>query len=123
MKKGKLDNETEVLIKVPNLKNIPPGCRHLVNHGDVVYVVPGDGACCPNCAAAFLFHDEVFGPKLRRKMNGFFVKHYKKKYQDICPCSEETPFVRMTSSGQVEYKDPEELFKFLLSCDKKSDYM
>ena len=122
-KKRKLSNENEVLFKVPNLKTIPPGCQHLVNPGDIVYVVPGDGACCPNCAAAFFFHDEVFGPKLRRKMNEFFVKHYQKKYKDICPCSDETPFVRNTSSGEVTYTDPEELFKFLMSGDKKSDYM
>ena len=123
MKKRKLSNENEEILKIPNLKNIPPGCCHLVNDGDLVYVVPGDGACGPNSAAAFFFHDEVFGPKLRRRMNEFFVKHYKKRYQDICPCSVDTPFVRMTSSGPVEYTDPEELFKFLLSSDKKSDFM
>ena len=69
IKKHKLSNEDEVLFKAPNLKNIPPGCRHLVNQGDVVYVVPGHGACCPNCATAFFFNDEVFGSKLRRRMN------------------------------------------------------
>ena len=57
-------DENEVL-QVPNLKQVPLACSHLVNNGDVVYVVPGDGACCPNCAAAFFFQDEVFGTKLR----------------------------------------------------------
>ena len=123
MKKGKFPKDDEVLSEAPNLKKIPSGCEHLVNPGDVVYVVPGDGACCPNCAAAFFFHDEIFGPKLRRKMNEFFVKHYERKYKEICPCSKESPFVRMTASGEVKYEDPGELFKFLLSCDKKSDYM
>ena len=62
IKKRKLSNGNEVLFKVPNLKNIPPGCRHLVNQGDIAYVFPGDVACYPNCAAAFFFYDEVFGP-------------------------------------------------------------
>ena len=115
-----VNKESKAACAVPNLKSVPQGCRHLVNEGDVVYVVPGDGACCPNCAAAFFFHDEVFGPKLRMRMNQFFVKHWKTKYQSICPCSQETPFVRMTSEGEVSYNDPEELFKYLLSENKKT---
>ena len=58
-KRESVTKECEVTFKVPNLKSVPHGCLHLVNEGDVVYVVPGDGACCPNCAAAFLFQDEV----------------------------------------------------------------
>ena len=37
-----------------------------------MYIVPGDGACAPNSAAAFFFQDEVFGLKLRKTMNQFF---------------------------------------------------
>ena len=44
-------------------------------------MVPGDGACAPNCAAAFFFQDEVFGPKLRKIMNCFQAKYWFKKYQ------------------------------------------
>ena len=100
-----------VVSKVPNLKDVPAGCRQHVNDGDLVYVVPGDGACCPNCAAAFFFQDEVFGPKLRMRMNEFFVKHWKRKYKTLCPCSTEEPFVRKTQNGEVSYTEPEELFK------------
>ena len=115
--------ESKVSYKVPNIKDVPHGCTHLVNKGDAVYVVPGDGACFPNCASAFLFQDEVFGPNLRKAMNRFFVKHWYRKYQHICPCSKDTPFVRNTSKGPVKYTDPEELFKYLLSDDEKTIYM
>ena len=69
--------------KFPNLRDIPENCKHLVNKGDVLYVVPGDGCCGPNCAAALLFGDEIFGPKLRRRMNLFFAKHWHTRYQYI----------------------------------------
>ena len=55
--------------EIPNLKEVPGNCKHLVTEGDLVYVVPGDGCCGPNCAAAFLFQDEVYGPALRKRMN------------------------------------------------------
>lgn len=58
---------------VPNIIEVPKNCRALVDKNDVVYQVPGDGACGPNCGAAFLFEDEVFGPKLRKNMNNFFA--------------------------------------------------
>ena len=59
--------------RIPNIKNIPEDCKNLFNDDDVIYVVPGDGACGPNSAAAHLFGDEVFGPKLRKQMNSFFL--------------------------------------------------
>ena len=51
--------------QIPNIKEVPNNCKHLVNADDVMYVVPGNGSCGPNCASALLFGDEVFGPKLR----------------------------------------------------------
>ena len=123
-KKKEPDTKSQAVYKIPNLKNIPHGCRHLVKEGDLVYEVPGDGACYPNSSAAFIFHhDEVFGPKLRKRINNFFVIHCKSKYQSICLCSEETPFIRMTSKGEVKYEDPEKLFEFPLSHDEKATYM
>ena len=124
-KKKKLEEqaESETKYRVPNIKEVPQCCQHLVNQGDVVFVVPGDGACGPNCASAFFFHDEVFGPKLRKRMNQFFVKHWRLKYKSLSPCSEDDPFERMTKYGPVRYTDPEELFKFLLSDDQKASYM
>ena len=70
-------------MKVPNIRNIPENCAHLVNKDDLLYVGPGDGCCGPNCAAAFLFHDEVFGPNLRKRMNQFQAKHWYNRYQYI----------------------------------------
>ena len=60
---------SEIMGDVPNVKEVPQTVKHLVKQGDVVYQVPGNGACFPNSAAAFFFHDEVFGPKLRKRMN------------------------------------------------------
>ena len=48
--------------RIPNIKNIPEDYKNLFNDDDIIYVVPGDGACGPNSAAAHLFGDEVFGP-------------------------------------------------------------
>ena len=64
---------SEIMGDVPNVKEVPQTVKHLVKQGDVVYQVPGNGACFPNSAAAFFFHDEVFGPKLRKRMNEFLL--------------------------------------------------
>ena len=61
---------------ITNIKDVPKNCKHLVKANDVLYIVPGDG-----CGAAFLFHDEVFGPKLRRKMNIYMAKHWNVCYK------------------------------------------
>jgi hypothetical protein len=65
-KKKKLKARTKAVssgktkFPVLNIKDIPENCKHLVNIDDVLYVVPGDGCCGPNCGAAFLFSDEVY---------------------------------------------------------------
>ena len=64
-----------------NIRPVPENCKHLVSIDDVLYVVPGDGCCGPNCAAAFLFHDEVYGPRLRKTMNIFMAEHWYDRYQ------------------------------------------
>ena len=109
-------------LSIPNIRNIPQNCKHLVQKGDVLYVVPGDGCCGPNCAAAHLFQDELFGPKLRRRMNLFFAKHWYKKYQFVSQCSVDHSFVRKHRDGDVNYTDPEELIKFL-ETSSKADHM
>ena len=106
--------------QVLNIRDVPENCNHLVNIDDVLYVVPGDGCCGPNCGAAFLFSDEVYGPKLRRKMNIFMAKHWDRKYKYITNCSEETPFFRKMKGGKAEYTDPSELLKFLRESDEGS---
>ena len=115
-KKGKakvkvsIDGET---FNVPNIRNIPENCKHLVQKGDILYVVPGDGCCGPNCAAAFLFQDEIFGPKLRIRMNLFFAKHWDSRYQYISQCSPGHPFKRKIKGHEIEFTDPQNLIKFL----------
>ena len=104
----------EVFLTVPNIRNIPDNCKHLVNKDDVLYLVPGDGCCGPNCASAFLFQDEVYGPKLRRQMNIFFADHWYDRYQYVTQCSEDHPFVRkLGGGGEANYTDPQELIKYL----------
>ena len=93
---------------ISNIKDIPDNCKHLVKQGDVLYVVP----------AAFLFSDEVFGPKLRKRMNAFFVKHWYTRYQNISQCSEGHPFKRNVKGGEVQFTDPKKLLKFLKNSPK-----
>ena len=102
---------------VPNIKDIPENCKEFFNDDDVVYQVPGDGACGPNSAAAHLFEDEVFGPKLRKNMNLFWANHFYRKYQFITPCSSETPFIRNIKGEIIEFSDPELLIEFLKTSD------
>ena len=117
-KLGKHEKNTNKEYPVVNIKEVPDNCKSLVNEGDLVYVVPGDGACGPNSAAAHLFQDEVFGPKLRGKMNAFFAKHFYKKYQYKTPCSVETPFRRKVGSKMVVFDDPEKLINWLKSSNE-----
>ena len=104
--------------EIPNIKAVPRNCLHLVNEGDMVYVVPGNGCCGPNCAAAFFFHDEIFGPKLRIQMNHFQAKHWNRRYKYITNCSEDNPFVRKLKGGEVKFEDPEELIKYLENSEE-----
>ena len=109
--------------RIPNIRNIPENCKHLFKENEVVYVVPGDGCCGPNCAAALLFHDEVFGPKLRKRMNLFFAKHWYKRYQYVSQCSDNHPFERKVKGGEIKkFTNPKELIKFL-KYSPKADYM
>ena len=75
--------------------------------------MPGDGCCGPNCAAALLFGDEIFGPKLRRRMNLFFAKHWHTRYQYISQWSEGHPYIRKLKDGHIRHTNPEELIQFL----------
>ena len=99
---------------VPNIKPIPKNIAHLVNKGDKVYCVPGDGACGPNSISAHLFKDEVFGSKLRLKMNHFMVNHWDRKYKYKTQCSEGHPFSRkIGSGGKISFTNQNELLGFL----------
>ena len=107
--------------KMSKIKDVPLNCRELVNEGDKVYVVPGNGACAPNSAAAHLFHDENLGPTLRIKMNKFLAANYD-NYKDIFPCSDKEPFIRQLKGELKIFKDPRELKEFLQSS-QEAGYM
>ena len=103
---------------IPNIQNIPNNCKHLVNENDVLYVVPGDGCCGPNCGSAFLFEDEVFGPKLRKRMNVFFAEHWYDNYQYKTQCSTDHPFIRKLKGNEVSFEDPEKLIDYLKTSEE-----
>ena len=113
-KESKIKEHTiEKQNKFDNIKEVPENCKNLVNKNDVVYVVPGDGRCGQNSTAALLFHDEKFGLGLKRKSNLFFAEHWYKKYQYKSQCSVDSPYKRQFQGKDIEFKDPEELIKFL----------
>ena len=93
-RKKSLSFKSKMVPKMSNIKPVPKNCAHLVKKDDVVYIVPGNGACGPNSASAFLFGDEVFGDNLRRKMNTFMANHWTRRYQFLTQCSPGHPFVR-----------------------------
>ena len=120
-KKNKKNKEFELpeAYKVPNIREIPSSCKHLVKKNDVLYVVPGDGCCGPNCAAAHLFKDEVYGPKLRRKMNEFVADHFNDgRYEFISNCSPENPFIRKLKGKEIKFTDQKMLIKFLRESEE-----
>ena len=98
------------------IKDVPDNCKTFVNEGDKIFLVPGNGACAPNAAAAHLFQDSNLGPNLRVKMNRFLAEHYE-KYENIFPCSEEEPFVRQLKGQEIIFKNPEHLKTFLQNSE------
>ena len=113
-KKNLTIKDTESVKIVPNIKPVPNNIAHLVKEGDKVYCVPGDGACGPNSIAAHLFKDEVYGPKLKRQMNIFMVKHWERKYKNKTQCSQGHPFKRrLANFEEVSFTDSIKLLEFL----------
>ena len=51
-----------------NVKELPPSVKCL-HPESVEFVVPGNGACCLNCLAAFIYLDPQEGPRLGRDLN------------------------------------------------------
>ena len=107
--------------KNKNIREVPENCKHLVGEDDVLYVVPGDGCCGPSCGAAFLFHDEIHGPKLRRKMNLQMAKYWSKRYVNLTQCSSDHPFKRKLGNQTISFTDPKALIKFLKT--EKADFI
>ena len=114
MRKQSNKVEKIVINKVPNIKPVPSNLSHLVNKGDKVYVVPGDGSCAPSSVSAFLFGDEIYGRQLKQKMNRFMAEHWEKKYKYKTGCSKESPFIRnIGGGGNVVFTDSEKLIEYL----------
>ena len=126
--KNKVENKKsrktkDISSNIPNVKPVPKNVAHLCKQGDKVYTVPGDGACGANSIAAHLFRDEVFGPKLRQKINHFKVKHWNRKYKFKTQCSVESPFIRkIGQGGEISFTDPGKLFNYLKN-DPMAGYM
>ena len=121
-KKSKKGNEKLKAnkIEISNIKEVPKNCQHLVGVDDVIYQVPGNGACAPNSAAAHLFSDELFGPKLRRQMNIFMSKLWDRHYKYKTQCSDGHPFIRKIGDSEIRFTNPEELKEFLLKSEDAS---
>ena len=96
-------------------REIPKNCKKFTRNGDLQYIVPADGCCGPNCAAAHIFNDVTRGRQLRREMNTFIADHsdyYKNKGYW---CSEDSPFERecpAMKNGKVHFTNPEDLYNF-----------
>ena len=123
IRKKSVKDEKVKANRVPNIKPIPKNISHLVNEGDMLYVVPGDGSCAPSSASAFLFKDEVFGTQLKKKMNNFIAEHWEKKYKYKTQCSKTSPFIRkIGGGGEVYFTDPDKLVEYLRTSEE-SVYM
>ena len=119
IRKRSIKTEKLMTNAVPNIKPIPENISHLVEKGDMLYVVPGDGSCAPSSASAFLFKDEVFGIQLKKKINKFIAEHWDKKYKFKTQCSETSPFIRkIGGGGEVFFTDPEKLVEYLRKSEE-----
>ena len=58
---SKMEIDTDVKELPPSVKCLHPNCLE--------FVVPGNGACCLNCLAAFIYLNPEEGPALGRDLN------------------------------------------------------
>ena len=64
----------------PNVKELPEGVKCLYPNS-LEYCVLGDGACCLNCLAAWIYLDSSQGPVLGRDLNTHMAE-YREYYSD-----------------------------------------
>ena len=76
----KIDTTTQMDIDT-NIKELPPSVKCLYPES-FEFVVPGNGACCLNCLAAFIYLDSKEGPALGRDLNTHIVT-YRPEYLKI----------------------------------------
>ena len=102
----------------PWLRELPKSCKQILGADFVIFPVKGDGACGPNCAAAWIHQDPSLGPYLARNINNYIVKNWEYYKNAIT-----FPFQREVGNGKfVECQNEQELFSFLLN-DSDSAYM
>ena len=58
----------------PNVRELPACVRRLY-HDSLQFCVPGDGACCLNCVAAWILLDVLRGPQLARDLNTHLAEY------------------------------------------------
>ena len=62
-------------LKHPKLRKLPIAVQCL-NPNSLEYVAEGNGACCVNCVAMWIFMDEIeMGPQTSRDLNTFIASH------------------------------------------------
>ena len=60
------------------VKELPPSVKCL-HPESFEFIVPGNGACCLNCLAAFIYLDPRLGPPLERDLNTHMAT-YREEY-------------------------------------------
>ena len=71
IKKG---NENNQIHLPPNVRELPECVRRLYPDS-LQFCVPGDGACCLNCLAAWILLDVSMGPQLARDLNTHMAEY------------------------------------------------
>ena len=72
------EKEQETKQLPANVKQLPPNVKSLYPDS-LEYVVPGNGACCLNCLAAFIYINANEGPMLGRDLNTH-IAEYRNEY-------------------------------------------
>ena len=67
MENKKVENSTKMELDM-DVKELPPSVKRL-HPNCLEFVVPGNGACCLNCLAAFIYLNPQEGPALGRDLN------------------------------------------------------
>ena len=95
---------------------IPENIKDLVDPEDIIFKVPGDGACGANALAAHIFGDVEYGKSLRKNMNLNLVRHWE-HYSCIVPF----PYRRKvgTNGKEVVFEKSEELLEYLQNHEEK----
>ena len=94
----------------PNVMSLPENIRGLVNKGDLMFIIPGDGACAPNSGAAHIFQDPKYGPQFRMLMNNHVADNFS-YYRDLISF----PYKRKVGvkGDSVNFETEEQFCQFL----------